>query len=114
MEIQNRLLNLESIVKELNILYKYCYTEDDLVKLNSTYSIESIDETKCNIEAPLFMFIISTVLEGAKPQDTTVYKVILAFADVLGLPELAGHENWSRFIELIKPLWEIKKPCTTN
>ena len=109
MDLQKQLLNLESIVTELNTLYRYCYTEDDLIKLDSSYSIEGIDETKCNIESPLFMFIISTVLEGAKPQNPTVYKVILAFADVLGLPELTGHDNWLKFIELIKPLWEIKK-----
>lgn len=109
MELQNRLLNLESVVKELNILYKYCYTEDDLIKLNSTYSIESQDETKCNIESPLFMLIIDTVLEGAIPQDSTVYKVILAFADVLGLPELAGHDKWQEFINKIQHLWELSK-----
>ena len=109
MEVQNRLLNLEQIVKELNILYKFCYTEDDLIKLNSSYTIESIDETKCNIESPLFMMIIDAVLEGGIPQNRTVYKVIMAFADVLWLPELAGHDKWQEFISKTQHLWETTK-----
>ena len=108
MELQNKLINLERIVKELNELYKYCYTEDDLIKLNSDYSIESIDETKCNIESPLFVMIIDAVLEGAIPQDKTVYKIIMAFADVLCIPELVGHTNWQDFLDKTKPLWKIK------
>ena len=108
MELQNRLINLERIVKELNILYKYCYTEDDLIKLNSEHSIESIDETKCNIESPLFIMIIDAVLEGAIPQDKEVYKIIMAFADVLCLPELTGHDKWQDFINKTQHLWKIK------
>ena len=109
MDLQKQLLNLESIVTELNILYRYCYTEDDLIKLNSLYSIEGIDETKCNIETPLFILIINAILQGAKPQNKTVYKIILSFADVLCLPELVGHENWKKFIDSTQFLWEIVK-----
>ena len=94
---------------ELNILYKYCYTEDDLIKLNSSYTIESIDETKCNIESPLFIMIIDAVLEGAVPQDRTVYKIIMAFADVLLLPELVGHDKWQEFINKTQFLWNLSK-----
>ena len=96
-EVQSRLLNLESIVKELNILYKYCYTEDELIKLNKSYGIEHIDETKDNIESLLFSMIIDAVLEGAKPQDATVYKIIDAFKDVLGLADIVGADRYKEF-----------------
>lgn len=96
-EVQSRLLNLESVVKELNILYKYCYTEDDLIKLNESYSIEQIDETKDNVESLLFSMIIDAVLEGAKPQDKTVYRIISAFKYALGLKEVAGADRYKEF-----------------
>ena len=96
-EVQSRLLNLESVVKELNILYKYCYTEGELYSLNKPYTIESQDETKDNIESLLFSMIIDAVLEGAKPQDATVYKIINAFKDVLNLREVAGTDRYAEF-----------------
>lgn len=96
-EVQSRLLNLESVVKELNILYKYCYTEDDLIKLNEPYSIEQIDETKDNIETHIFDMIIDAVLEGAKPQDKTVYRIISAFKYALNLKEVAGADRYKEF-----------------
>lgn len=96
-EVQSRLLSLESVVKELNILYKYCYTEDELIALDKPYTIESQDETKDNIETHIFDMIIDAVLEGAKPQDKTVYRIISAFKYALGLKEVAGADRYKEF-----------------
>lgn len=96
-EVQSRLLSLESIVKELNILYKYCYTEDELIKLNKSYGIEHIDETKDNLETHIFDMIVDAVLEGAKPQDKTVYRIISAFKYALNLKEVAGADRYKEF-----------------
>ena len=96
-EVQSRLLNLEAVVKELNQLYKHCYTEDELYSLNKPYTIESQDEIKDSIEANLFSMIIDAVSEGAKPQDATVYKIIDAFKDVLGLADIVGADKYAEF-----------------
>ena len=96
-ELQSRLLNLEAIVKELNQLYKHCYTEGELYNLNKPYTIESQDEIKDSIETNLYILIIDAVLEGAKPQDKTVYKIIDAFKDVLGLAEVVGHDRFKDY-----------------
>ena len=101
-ELQSRLINLEGIVKELNVLYKYCYTEQDLIELDkSLYCIESIDETKNDIESMLFSLIIDAVIEGAKPQDKTVYNIISAFSDVLNLKEVVGVKKFNKFQRVI-------------
>ena len=96
-EVQSRLINLEAVVKELNQLYKHCYTEGELYKLDKPYTIESQDEIKDSIEVNLFSMIIDAVLEGAKPQDEVVYKIIDMFADVLGLKEVVGVDRYKDF-----------------
>ena len=96
-EVQSRLLNLEAIVKELNQLYKHCYTEGELYSLNKPYTIESQDEIKDSIETNLYILIIDAILEGAEPQDKTVYKIIDAFKDVLGLADIVGADKYAEF-----------------
>ncbi len=96
-EVQSRLINLEAVVKELNQLYKHCYTEGELYKLDKPYTIESQDEIKDSIEINLFSMIIDAVLEGAKPQDKTVYRIISAFKYALGLKEVAGADRYKEF-----------------
>ena len=101
-EVQSRLLNLEAIVKELNQLYKHCYTEGELYSLNKPYTIESQDEIKDSIEVNLYTLIIDAVLKGAEPQDKTVYKIIDAFKDVLGLADIVGADNYAEFENKVK------------
>ena len=101
MNIQERLVNLESMVKELNCLYKYCYTEDDLITLNKPYSIENIDQAKDNIEVMLFSMIIDAVLEGAMPQDKTVYNIIEIFSYALGLADVVGADRYAKFKSIV-------------
>ena len=101
-EVQSRLLSLEAIVKELNQLYKHCYTEGELYSLNKPYTIESQDEIKDSIEANLYTLIIDAILEGAKPQDKTVYKIIDAFKDVLGLADIVGADKYAEFENKVK------------
>ena len=101
-EVQSRLLSLEAIVKELNQLYKHCYTEGELYNLNKPYTIESQDEIKDSIETNLYTLIIDAILEGAKPQDKTVYKIIDAFKDVLGLADIVGADNYAEFEDKVR------------
>jgi hypothetical protein len=96
-EVQSRLLSLEAVVKELNQLYKHCYTEGELYSLNKPYTIESQDEIKDSIEVNLFSMIIDAVLEGAKPQDKTVYRIINAFKYALNLKEVVGADRYKEF-----------------
>ena len=78
----------------MNILYKYGYTESELIKLNKQYTIEEIDQTKDNIEILLFNMIIDAVIDGAKPQNIRVYRIIDAFSHSLGLRERKDYINF--------------------